>query len=175
MERPYNCCLCIGYEVGGITTLHIKDGYLYVRRSISRGVEKKAGKTKFRRREIKITAAIQRVLDVFLARSVGSRRLVTLKGGKPFTPSEFYKAWVKAGKASQLPHRVPYCLRHTFAAWALAIGIDLNRLVGLMGHGSKQMVFEVYGKYVEGLEEDRPKILIYYGADFVAAELRNAA
>ena len=44
-----------------------------------------------------------------------------------------------------------------------------------MGHGSKQMVYEVYGNYVEGLEEDREKILNYFGEDFVAAELRRAA
>jgi integrase len=27
-----------------------------------------------------------------------------------------------------------------------------------MGHASKQMVFEVYGNYVEGLEEDAEQI-----------------
>lgn len=29
--------------------------------------------------------------------------------------------------------KVPYALRHTFAAWSLMIGIDMNRLVKLMG------------------------------------------
>ncbi|MBI5655830.1 MAG: hypothetical protein HZC44_02965, partial [Geobacter sp.] len=47
-------------EMAGITPFHVKDGYLYIRRSISRGVERKQGKTKYRRREIRITAAIQR-------------------------------------------------------------------------------------------------------------------
>jgi integrase len=35
-----------------------------------------------------------------------------------------------------------------------------------MGHGSKQMLYEVYGKYVEGLETDAGNILDYYGKDF---------
>lgn len=162
-------------EMAGITPFHIKDGYLYVRRSISRGVEKKSGKTMYRRREIRITAAIQRVLDVFLARPGNFRRLITLKSGNPLTPTEFYDAWVKAEKAALLPHRVPYVLRHSFAAWSLTIGIDPNRLVSLMGHCSKQMIYEVYGNYVEGLEKDREMILNYFGEDFIAGELKKAA
>ena len=35
-----------------------------------------------------------------------------------------------------------------------------------MGHASKQMIFEVYGKYTEGLEQDRRAILRYFGRDF---------
>ena len=162
-------------EMAGITPFHIKDGYLYIRRSISRGVERKQGKTKYRRREFRITAAIQQVLDVFLTRNAECRRLITLKGGKPLTPTEFYDAWVAAEKRAGLSHRVPYVLRHTFAAWSLAIGIDPNRLVSLMGHGSKHMIYEVYGNYVQGLEHDRELTLRYYGYDFVEGELRKAA
>lgn len=36
-----------------------------------------------------------------------------------------------------------------------------------MGHASKQMVYEVYGNYVEGLEEDAAGILNYFGRDFL--------
>jgi integrase len=36
----------------------------------------------------------------------------------------------------------------------LTIRIDLNKLVRLMGHGSKKMVYEVYWDYIEGLEGD---------------------
>ncbi|GAM11349.1 putative lambdoid prophage Rac integrase [Geobacter sp. OR-1] len=162
-------------EMAGITPFHIKDGYLYIRRSISRGVERKQGKTKYRRREIRITAAIRKVLDIFIARLGDGRRLITLKGGQPLTSTEFNHAWVRAEKKAGLTHRVPYVLRHSFAAWSLTIGIDPNRLVSLMGHGSKQMVYEVYGNYVEGLEKDREKILDYFGRDFVEAELKKAA
>jgi integrase len=162
-------------EMAGLTVFHIRDGYLYIRRSICRGVEKKRVKTQYRRREIKITAAIQRVLDVFLGRAGDSNRLITLKSGKPLNCTKFRKVWVAAEKAAGLPHRVPYVLRHSFAAWALAIGIDPNRLVSLMGHATKQMIYEVYGNYVEGLEEDRAAILAYMGPDFVAAESMGPA
>lgn len=36
-----------------------------------------------------------------------------------------------------------------------------------MGHASKQMIYEVYGNYVEGLEDDAEAILEYYGEDFI--------
>jgi len=35
-----------------------------------------------------------------------------------------------------------------------------------MGHGSKKMIYEDYGDYVEGLEEDAEAIRGYLGADF---------
>jgi integrase len=38
-----------------------------------------------------------------------------------------------------------------------------------MGHASKQMIFEVYGRYVEGLEKDRLAILRNFGRDFSKA------
>ena len=57
--------------------------------------------------------------------------------------------------------------KESFAAWSLTISIDPNRLVRLMGHGSKKMVYEVYGDYVEGLENDRYQILNYFGQDFL--------
>lgn len=46
----------------------------------------------------------------------------------------------------------PYVLedmRHSFAAWALTLRIDPNKLVRLMGHGSKKMVYEV-GRALRG-------------------------
>jgi len=67
----------------------------------------------------------------------------------------------------KITDKVPYSLRHSFAAWALTLCIDMNKLVRLMGHGSKKMVYEVYGDYIEGLEQDAWKILEYFGRDFI--------
>jgi integrase len=39
-------------------------------------------------------------------------------------------------------------------------------MVRLMGHGSKKMIYEVYGNYIEGLDEDLWQILEYFGRDF---------
>ena len=95
--------------------------------------------------------------------------LFTMKSGIHFREGSFRQnPWTTAFKKAGLDYKVPYTTRHSFAAWALTLGMDPNRLVSLMGHGSKQMIYEVYGKYVEGLEEDREKILAYFGEDFIS-------
>jgi integrase len=43
-----------------------------------------------------------------------------------------------------------------------------------MGHASKQMVYEVYGNYVEGLEEDGEKIFEYFGKDFIFTQIKKS-
>lgn len=102
-----------------------------------------------------------------MARAKGNH-LITTKSGTVFRSANFRKdIWEKAQQSSGMTDKVPYALRHTFAAWALMIGIAMNRLVKLMGHASKQMVYEVYEEYIEGLEEDREDILNYFGADFL--------
>jgi len=69
---------------------------------------------------------------------------------------------------------VPYITRHTFATWSLTLRMDPNKLVNLMGHSSKKMIYEVYGKYVEGLETDAGKILEYFGNDFKSLQTKKA-
>ena len=39
-----------------------------------------------------------------------------------------------------------------------------------MGHGSKQMVYEVYGNYLDGLEGDYWDIVNYFGKDYIEAK-----
>lgn len=51
----------------------------------------------------------------------------------------------------------------------------MNKLVRLMGHGSKKMVYEVYGEYIDGLEEDACKILEYFGRDFLQLKKKAPA
>jgi len=98
-------------------------------------------KTLYRIRKIPITQAIRTRLDQIMERSTGEM-LVTTKTGSMFRPANFRKdIWEKAGKASGISDKVPYSLRHSFAAWALTLRIDPNRLVRLMGHGSKKMIY----------------------------------
>jgi hypothetical protein len=91
-----------------------------------------------------------------------------MKSGRIFDVDSFRKnPWTSAFKKAKLQYKVPYTMRHTFAAWALTLRIDPNRLVSLMGHGLKEMVYEVYGNHIEGLETDAGKILRYFGKDFL--------
>jgi integrase len=143
-----------------------------VQHTIVRGKEYDTPKTPYRVRKIPITAAIRQRLDLLLARSSGEK-LVTTPGGGYFNPANFRKdIWEKASKASGISDKVPYSMRHSFAAWSLTLRIDPNRLVRLMGHGTKKMIYEVYGDYIEGLEEDFWQILEYYGRDFAQPKMK---
>lgn len=135
--------------------------------SIVRNSEKEELKTPYRARQIPITEAIREIIDRAIAR-IDGEYLFTMKSGRHFDVDSYRKnAWTRALKEADVKYQRPYTLRHTFAAWALTIGLDMNRLVYLMGHGSKQMVFETYGNYVKDLEKDKDKILKFFGEDFV--------
>jgi integrase len=157
----------ISSEIAGLRKSDIKENHILIQNTIVRNVEKQKGKTKYRTRKIPITRAIRQRLDEVMSRSKGDY-LLTKPTGQNFSAANFSNnIWKKAFIKADLPYKVPYCMRHTFAAWALTIRIDMLRLVSLMGHRDKKMVFEVYGNYVEGLEQDAMKILAYFGEDFL--------
>jgi integrase len=153
-------------EIAALRPHHIRDGYLHIEESIVRKVAKDTLKNSYRERRIPITQAIGEILEQAKTSATGDH-LFTMADGRTFWAELFQRrVWVKAMEEAGIEYRKPYATRHTFAAWALAIRTDQNRLVSLMGHASKQMVFEVYGKYTEGLEQDRLAILRYFGRDF---------
>ncbi len=153
-------------EIAAIKASHIREGYLYIEESIVRNVAKDDLKNDHRERMIPITRAIGEILDNAI-KSAQTELLFVLDNGEHFSAEQFYKkAWIKAMRKSGLKYRKPYTTRHTFAAWGLTLGSDPNRLVSLMGHASKQMIYETYGKYTNGLEKDKQAILEYFGSDF---------
>lgn len=153
-------------EIVLLTEADIASGSIKVKRTMVRGRVQETPKTRYRIRSIPITDAINQRLQILIERKQ-SDLLFSTPEGSIINPANFRKTiWEKAQRSTGITGKVPYSLRHSFAAWALAVGIDMNRLVRLMGHGSKQMVYEVYGHYIEGLEEDREKIRSYLGEDF---------
>ena len=157
----------IGSEIAGLRKSDIHGGHIIVQNSIVRGHEKSKLKTLYRHRKLPITHALRQHLDVTASRSMG-KYVFTMKSGRTFDVDSFRKnPWTQAFKRAGLSYKVPYSIRHTFAAWALTLRMDPNKLVNLMGHGSKKMIYEVYGNYVEGLETDAGMILNYFGKDFI--------
>ncbi|KAA0888381.1 Arm DNA-binding domain-containing protein [Oryzomonas rubra] len=156
-------------EMAGLRKEDITGDYINLNRSYVLGEEKQTMKTAFRKRQIFITKAIRSRLDVLQARTP-SPYLVTTPRGTRLNSTDFAKVWKKAVTLSGIPEVTSYSARHSFAAWSLTIGINPLRLVSLMGHASKQMVFEVYGNYVEGLEEDAEQIFEYFGQDFITPQ-----
>lgn len=167
----------INSEIAGLKKNDINPDYIQVQHTIVRDREQDTPKTRHRIRKIPITKAIRKRLDILMERSNSNgERLVSTKAGTVFRPADFmHDVWEKAQKASGITDKVPYSLRHSFAAWSLTLGIDMNKLVRLMGHGSKKMVYEVYGEYIEGLEEDACNILEYFGRDFLQLKRKAPA
>lgn len=96
-----------------------------------------------------------------------SSYLFPMENGTPFDGNSFWKiVWNKALSESQIACKTPYSTRHTFCAWALTIGVNPMKMVNLIGHSSKQMVYQVYGDYVDDLEDDVDDIIRYFGKDF---------
>lgn len=139
----------ISSELGRLTSGDIRGDRLTV----------KGSKTVYRKREIPVSPALRRQLDELAERRHGDH-LITWEDGRPWIETNAANVrfrngpWAKAFRASGLPYRKPYATRHTFAAWNLMRGVHPDKVVRLMGHGSRQMIYEVYGRYVEGLEDD---------------------
>lgn len=160
-------------ELAGLRTEDIDGEYINLNKSYVLGEDCKTMKTAFRKRQIFITLAIRQRLDILKARAT-TPYLVTNSRGTRLNSTDFAKAWKRGVDQAGIAPVTSYSARHSFAAWSLIIGINPLRLVSLMGHASKQMVFEVYGNYVEGLEEDAENIFEYYGQDFITPRKTKA-
>lgn len=180
----------IGSELEALMKQYIRGGTIQVRCAVTRDREgvvnlKFKPKNWYRSRDIPITRRLRKLLDRAAAESTSadiitfsndisipaSEFVLTMKDGSPFNYDSFRKTvWNKALIRTNLPPKIPYASRHTFVQWSLLIGVAKTRLVDLMGHSTKKMIDEVYGKYRQGLVDERELILDYLGEDFLALE-----
>ena len=155
-------------ELAGLQKSNVSEKSITLQRSIVLGKEKERLKNDYRFRRIPMTEAIRELLNRMQRLSPDSLYLFPMENGKSFDGNSFRKiVWNKALDGSQTAYKTPYSTRHTFCAWALTIGMNPMKLVNLMGHSSKQMVYQVYGEYVEDLEDDVEDIINYFGNDFL--------
>lgn len=160
-------------ELAALTKDSIQGDYLKLTSSYVLKEDKTGLKNAFRKRDIYITEAIKQRLDILTTRAK-TPYLVTNHRGTRLNSTDFAKVWKKAVDQAGISPMTSYTARHSFAAWALTIGANPLRLVKLMGHASKQMVYEVYGNYVEGLEEDAEAIYHYFGQDFITPRKKES-
>ena len=159
-------------EMSGLLRSNIFSDHIKVQQSIVRKVESPTLKTRYRVRKLPITNRIRTILDEVLART-DSPYVFAEPDGTPYLRENFTeRTWTKTISKCNIPYRPPYSIRHSFAAWSLLVGIEPLRLVKLMGHGSKKMVYEVYGDYVDGLESDFWNIVNYFGKDYMDVKKR---
>jgi integrase len=180
----------IGSELEGLQKQHVSETAVQIRCAVVRDKDGKVylkfkPKNWYRKREIPMTRKLRQLFDEAISASRSTQImefangitlpadqfLLTMKDGSPFNYTSFVKVvWNGAMKKAGLERRVPYASRHTFVQWALLIGVTKTRLVDLMGHSNKNMIDRVYGKYRQGLVDEREAILDYLGEDFLALE-----
>lgn len=62
-------------------------------------------------------------------------------------------------KRAGIRRRIPYHTRHTFACWLLSAGANPSFIASQMGHENAQMVYEVYGAWIEEMNGDQVLML----------------
>lgn len=167
----------IGSEIAGLRKADLTSGVIEVenKRVIKRKkegglvIEEERLKTDDRPRRIPITAKLERLFQEVLKQKGPEYEYVfSMKDGSRFNPDNFREgAWETAFRKSGLEYVRPYAMRHSFAGWSMTMRMDPGRLAYLMGHSTKKMVYERYGKYEEDLEKEAPLMLDYFGRDFI--------
>ncbi|HAU8266651.1 TPA: site-specific integrase [Kluyvera intermedia] len=81
------------------------------------------------------------------------------QGGEWYAPGSFGATWNGILRKSGIAHRKAYESRHTYACWALSAGANPNFIAAQMGHTSAQMVYSVYGKWMNDHNGNQMDIL----------------
>ena len=157
----------IASEIAGIHQKSRHNGLLHVAWSVRGNKIRNFHKTQNRTRKIPLTNAINRAIDAAIDQNQENSIFVFLgKRGGVFKERAFREAWYAACDKAGIERVAPYALRHCFVAYSELLGIDKQRIIGLMGHADKDMIDRVYGKYVTFLEKDRQDIKDYFGEDY---------
>jgi integrase len=135
---------------------------LTVRRAFAKGRLKDFAKTERSRRRVPLRARTVVALE-----RLEHRRgiLFPNSAGRRIDINTFRnRGWTPALKAAGIPHRRIYDLRHTYATWSLAAGIDIFTLSRRMGT-SVAMIDRTYGHLAAGADEHERELLDAYDAD----------
>ncbi|RLM26545.1 integrase [Brenneria alni] len=110
------------------------------------------GEIVYHHREYGLTE-IQNLRFVFLPRVRKGEQKIS------YSLSSIGQLWNTAVKRSGIRRRNPYHTRHTYACWLLSAGANPSFIANQMGHENAQMVYEIYGKWIEDMNEDQVGML----------------
>jgi integrase len=74
--------------------------------------------------------------------------------GLPQNEAQFYRVWNKATSAAGLDGLDPHDLRHTYATWNLAAGVNPKWASEQMGHEKPSMMLDVYAHLLPSADEE---------------------
>lgn len=117
-------------------------GVLHVRRVLVGGSLRSYGKTERSLRVVPLAQKAQEALEAHPAR-IDTPRLFSTRNGSPIDLHRWRsRAWTPALRAAGLPHRAPYAMRHTFAAWSIAAGLPTFEIARTISMTLPYGVFE---------------------------------
>ena len=119
-----------------------------IRRAFAKGRLKDYAKTIGSRRAVPLRARVVTALEAM----PGKRRGILFpaaQGGRIDINNWRNRSWTPSLEAAGVRHRRIYDLRHTYATWSLAAGIDIFTLARRMGTSVK-MIDRTYGHLVAG-------------------------
>ena len=79
--------------------------------------------------------------------------------GHHYAVGSVNQTWETAMRRAGIRYRKAYKSRHTYACWSLTAGANPNFIAKQMGHSDAQMVYRVYGSWMEENSQDQVVIL----------------
>jgi integrase len=134
----------------------LEESTFTVRRAFAKGRLKPYPKTARSRRRVPLRARV--VTELGYLPRLGGVLFPSPGGGRIDINNFRHRGWTPAVKAAGIKHRRIYDLRHTYATWSLAAGVDIYTLARRMGT-SLQMIDRTYGHLAAGADEWERELL----------------
>jgi integrase len=136
-------------------------GTVSVRREYVDGAVKLYGKTTRSLRTVPLPLRAAEALSEHPTRLDSQLLFPAPRGGHVDLQDWRWRNWNPALRAAELPHRVPYALRHTYASMSIAAGVNLFEVARFMGT-SVTMIEKTYGHLLpDALERTRSALDVF--------------